>query len=260
MDPFTEWGLVDSIKIVVGRADVDGAFAVYELGPSTEFLGPKCRLRVWNSNGNIAFEWRPGAAIDMMFLSEDGRHLALNTDIAPQESTAPQDSNSIILVDIERSAVAWRNPVPVRNVASVSFDIATQHTLLQVEGINESLRFSRDGDFLDAEGAERARMWAMFHDKRGYALLDLARSRIGNRSPDIIEQTEAVEIEHLVLHAVRKEMSSYQKAAAFRLLGEFAEARGDLQTAIAQYRAALGLNPKIGLKRKIQELESKEGQ
>lgn len=96
-------------------------------------------------------------------------------------------------------------------------------------------------------------------DRQGYALFRLAMELTEDRSPASLDAAEAVRVEAVLREAVQKEMSDYQTAAAYRPIGEFAEARDDLADAIASYHSALVRYPNIGLKRRLQRLQSEGG-
>jgi hypothetical protein len=232
-----------------------GIFAVYEWGPSTEFLGPKCRLRVFDATGSPLHECRPGAAVGYIALSAEGRYLAFNTWGAPRESQHREDGGRIFLVDLQDSTILWRQPTPSARLKAVAFDECARHVVVHDEAAN-ILRYTYEGEFLDAEAAEQARVQYALDDKRGYALLDVARSRLASTPLASLSATDAREIEELLRRAVEKEISEFTQAGARRTLGELAERRGDSAAALAEYRIALDLNPKIGLKKKVQALEA----
>ena len=74
-----------------------GVFAVYEWSPSSEFLGPRCRLQAFTPYGKRIFEHRPGAAVELPVLSANGRYLAFHTLAPPRESLRAQEGESVFL-------------------------------------------------------------------------------------------------------------------------------------------------------------------
>ncbi|OGL41418.1 MAG: hypothetical protein A2043_05505 [Candidatus Schekmanbacteria bacterium GWA2_38_9] len=232
-----------------------GVFAVYEWGPSSEFLGPRCRLRVFTPEERCVLQHRAGAAVELPTLSADGRYLAFHTLTAPHESPRPEDGESVFLVDLHDSVILWKQSVPVVWPKRITFDEASRHVVVHGES-EDIFRYTYDGEFLDAEALGRASMRRALSDEYGYQLFDLARSRLDNKlSGDCCAEAIA-EIEEWIRKALEKKMSPNTKASAHRILGEIAERRGDVRAALAEYLAAMELNPKIGLKKKVKALEA----
>lgn len=231
-----------------------GVFAVHEWGPSTEFLGPRCRLRVFTSGGDCLLEHRAGAAMELPALSGDGALLAFHTFSAPAESPRPEDGASLFLMDLRNGTMVWQRPVPIVWPKAITFDDTAQHVVVHC-GTSDRLRYTYAGDFLDADVLERVKFTAASEDERGYQLFELACARIASTSLDRQSPDEKREVEGLIRMALEKEMSPNTKARAHRLLGEIAELQDDLQDALREYTAALQLNPKVGLKKKVKSLE-----
>ena len=232
-----------------------GIFAVYEWGPSTEFLGSKCRLRVFDANGSPLNEWRPGAAIGDIALSPDGNYLAFYTAEAPRESHHREDGSSVFLVNLQDLTTLWKRPMPNAYLKAIEFNVCARHVVMYDKADN-ALRYTYEGEFLDVEIVEQARVKHAIDNDRGYALLDMARSRLASIPIASLSTHDALEIEGLLKRALGKEMSEFTRAGAHRILGELAEHRGDSAAALAEYRIALNLNPKIGLKKKVHALET----
>jgi hypothetical protein len=231
-----------------------GVFAVYEWGPSSEFLGPRCRLRVFTADGKCIFEHRPGAAVERPALSADGRYLAFHTLAAPRESPRPQDGESVFLVDLHGPTFLWQRPVPVVWPERITFDEASRRVLVHT-GPDEVFRYTYAGELLDADAVERVELRRALNEEYGYRLFDLARVRLDQALSGKRPAGQLQEVEDLIHKALGKQMSPNTKAAAHRLLGEIAERRGDLTGAHTEYLAALALNPKIGLKKKLKSME-----
>ena len=234
-----------------------GVFAVCEWGPSSDFLGPRCRLRVFSLDGACTFAHRAGAAIACPALSSDGRYLAFHTLGAPRESPRPEDGESLFLVDLKGPTFLWKQPVPFAWPRRITFDDASRHVVLHGPN-NKLFRFTYAGEFLDADVVARLTLQRAQNDDYGYRLFDLARShlneiRSGNRTAEPAE-----EVKSLIRKALTKRMSPNTQATAHRILGEIAEQRGDVSAAIEEYLAALALNPKIGLKRKVKSLAARD--
>lgn len=232
-----------------------GLFAVNDLGPSDDFLGPRCSLQVFGVTGRRVLQYRAGAAIERPALSADGCMLAFHTLGAPQDSSRQGDGESVFLVDVEREVTIWKMNVPVVWPTAISFDDAGRMVLVHGHS-NDVYRYTFDGDFLDADVVARVGRDLAQSDEFGYQLLDQAVELISKRSMSELPDDVAEEVVGLVRKALEKRLSPNTQAKSHRILGELAEAKGDLRGALAEYNEALELNPKIGLKRRVKALGS----
>jgi hypothetical protein len=114
--------------------------------------------------------------------------------------------------------------------------------------------YSWDGTFLDAEKWQEARlskgdystvmMAVEFAIKSGDQLADGLADRLLKSLERISGQIPAVDIQ--------------RKAMLKKLQGQCWEARGDLASALAAYDAALAINPKVGIKRRADQIRKQQ--
>lgn len=195
--------------------------------------------------------------MELPAISGDGSLLAFHTFSAPEESSRPEDGASLFLMDLRNGAVVWQRPVPMAWPKEISFDDTAQHVVVRC-GATDGLRYTYAGDFLDADVLERIKLSTALEDERGYRLFDLACAKVATTPLDLQLPHQMDEVEGLVRKALGKQMSPNTNARAHRLLGEIAEHRDDVRGALAEYNAALQLNPKIGVKKKVKALEAKD--
>jgi tetratricopeptide (TPR) repeat protein len=201
------------------------------------------------------FEHRPGAAVERPALSAEGHYLAFHTLAAPQGAGRAEDGESLFLVDLSSASVLWQQPVPVVWPSRITFDERSHQVVVHSED-NDIFRYTYEGNFLDEEVVERVELRRAAANEYGYQLFDLALSRLGE-NPSGQSNDRVAEAEELIRKALTQNMSANTKARAHRVLGEIAEARGDVAAAVVEYSAALKLNPKIGLKKKVQALSGR---
>lgn len=232
-----------------------GLFAVNEWGPAGEFLGPKCRLRVYTTTGEIVYQHRAGASIELPSLSSNGRLLAFHTLGAPQDSSRPADGESVFLIDVQAGSILWQADVPVVWPTKIRFDESAR--LVIVSGQSDDIyRYSYDGEFFDSDLVTSVDLDRAESNEYGYSLFDRAQAILAQDTETKTSPKNAAKAVELLRSALGKNMSPNTKARAHRIIGELAESQGDLQTALSEYTDALHLNPKIGLKRKVKALKS----
>lgn len=232
-----------------------GVFAVYEWGPSCEFLGPRCLLQVFTAVGERIFRHRAGAAIELPTISADGKLLAFLTLAAARGSSRPEDGESIFLIDLVSSAILWQEEVPAVWPSALAFDGAACHVLLYGQE-GQVFRYTYEGEFLDKKLVADHQLKCAQTDEYGYQLLEHARTLFNADSTEHLRTETFTQITDLIRQALGKKLSPSTQASAHRLIGELLEMQGDIQSALNEYTLALDLNPKIGLKRKVQAMRS----
>jgi tetratricopeptide (TPR) repeat protein len=123
-------------------------------------------------------------------------------------------------------------------------------------------RYSPKGKLLNeeelVEKEEEARLSAAIREGDGYTLLRVAEGQLektplGEMAP---EKRDAAR--HLLEQASESRISDHTKAKAHRWLGEIALASGQKAKAVAHFRKALELNPKVGVKKRLEALGKDE--
>lgn len=133
---------------------------------------------------------------------------------------------------------------------SYEFEEENFHVVAVLNGIGK-FRYDRNGNFIDAEAYEAARLTSERYD--------VILSAVGNAFKGDLTHKE---IQAILLSISKAKLLGATKdrnwkAMAMRYEGMAYEKMGDIQRALAAYREALEANPKIGLKRKVSELQKK---
>jgi hypothetical protein len=233
-----------------------GTFAVNDIGMAGDFLGPDTGLRVFLSDGREIAKLQLGAAIESPALSDGGDWLAFYTLSAPRDSRAPDDGDSLFLVDARDGKILWRRELPERP-RTVAFSECGKFVILKRDG-DSALRFSLDGHFLDSAQVEAERLEADQASEYGYALFN----RVCEGWPSDLKGISSDKRGALAANLERslaKKMSPKTKARANRMIGELRECEGDVSGAIAAYEAALKLHEGVGVKRRLAELKKSNG-
>lgn len=234
-----------------------GNFAINDHGPADDFIGAGASLSVFSTKGECLSSLRLGAAIEMPALSPDGRILAFHTLAAPSNSTNQEDGESLFVVEAISGAVRWRANLPVIWPLSIDIDGAESRVIVRGHS-GESYRYTFDGEFLDSDLLEAASLEADAASESGYALFDRACELLQGPAAEASRDARS-ECTSLLEKALGKEMSPNAMGLAHRLLGEIAEAEGDVDLALAAYEAAIASNPRVGVKRRLDALRKAEG-
>ncbi|MBM4286049.1 MAG: tetratricopeptide repeat protein [Deltaproteobacteria bacterium] len=129
---------------------------------------------------------------------------------------------------------------------------------LHKKGITERYNFA--GVLLNPKEVEEAWQQNTLEHGSPFELLDLAYGLFYGKEKEKIAEGEAQEIKDIVDKILKMAgVHEYEQARAYRLLGELAEAQGNLQGAIDHYRTALSYNPKVGVLRALSRLEKRLG-
>jgi len=116
-----------------------------------------------------------------------------------------------------------------------------------------------DGTLRNAAEAERAE--ELFVSEHGHAFerLALAEERLKLRPPQAMDLEEIAWVTSLLQHVAQESKWQYLAARAERRLGEIVLITGGKRKALAHFRAALLLDPKVGVKRLAASLEREMG-
>jgi len=113
-------------------------------------------------------------------------------------------------------------------------------------------RYGVDGRFLDDDALQSH----LLATANGFALHRLARERL-SAAGERLDQQSASDLMRLLNQALNRGLDRYprEQAAVHRTLGQVQERLGEMGRALASYQAALRLDPKIGLKRRVVQME-----
>jgi hypothetical protein len=142
------------------------------------------------------------------------------------------------------------------NLEPTDINFINNAIYIEKRGIIERYEFS--GNLLNPEEVEESFHKYTLEHGGPFELIDLAQSLLYGKEKGKITEAEALEIKNILDRIVNfASADDYYKARAYRLLGELAEAQGDLQDAINHYRTALTFNPKVGVIRALSRLEKR---
>ncbi len=98
-----------------------------------------------------------------------------------------------------------------------------------------------------AEEQSRGRYWGV---------LDALKAAMEQRPPDLVRARAALS----ELNDPEDRIPGKSRAKLIRYHGEIAEAEGNMAVAIARYRQALEMDPRVGIRKRLDSLEAREGQ
>lgn len=220
-----------------GKVANDGSFILndWKFGD-----GLKGTFFAYRADGSLILKRDFAANLYNNGIATDGRMAACQTCNAP----AP-DGSVLATFDLRSGTeiAAW---VPDSGWASDYSFPAGDATIRLHYRDDEAFDFSLDGHFI-----ERQR-WISTQSRSGniYVLHNLLREQDGAIAPELAAT---------ILDGVQSALASpkfdeAQRPLALKVRGLCQESRGELDEALASYEAAIGLDPKIGLKRKAANL------
>jgi len=178
-------------------------------------------------------------------ISSDGRFAVCQTC-----NSDNADSGILCFFDLLAGAILWAKPPESGWADSYEFDVEKELLYLVYMDVGKFV-YNFSGEFLDSE------RWQTERIKRanGFELSAIARERF--QSLDKVVNTETgEEILTLLEQALQRGLDNYpnEQAMVYRTMGEVFEALGEKLKAIEHYERALRLNPKVGIKRRLDTL------
>lgn len=163
----------------------------------------------------------------------------------------------IYFFDLSKHQLAWRKKVNF-NFNGVIIGSPSKEIYLLI-GDGEAFRFNFDGDFLDVDAMHEYEIKEAYEDRYGYQLLDLAHYELekidnGDRGIESLDQ-----VCNWIKAAKGKQASPNVIAERYRFAGEVAENNGQQQRAMELFKQAIAHNPRIGVMRKLKQLQKSEG-
>ena len=184
-------------------------------------------------------------------VSASGSYAVVQTCNAPSET----DGCALVFFDLVNRKECWRIGPDTGWSDAYRFDDELAELVL-VHRKFGSFRYSyENGEFLDLEKWERRRL----SRGDGGDILGVCRERFLWCS-DEISDADVRGLQDLVKQALEKQdIQNDDRAIAktYRLSGEIYEAAGNLKEAIEQYKTALGIDEKVGVKMRLQRLQKK---
>ena len=169
-----------------------------------------------------------------------------------QTLSSDRDSDLLTLWDLAECRVQWQQSRRVKWARSFQFDEQSGLvTLMSDDGGH--WRYGFDGSFLDEDAFQSY----LLATANGFALHALARERL-SAAGERLDQQVGSDVLRLLNQALDRGLDRYprEQAAVHRTLGEVQERLGEMGRALASYRTALRLDPRVGLKRRVAEMEA----
>lgn len=227
-----------------GVVSNSGSFAIGDTLFSDK-VGAK--LYVYTPNGELTFSHKFSANIKSMGISDNGQYVIIQL-----YNSDTEDSAKSILFDTSNKRIISRfDPISFGNVKHYEF-FMNEGFIQFCYSSGRKYLYTFDGTFLDYERYDKERI----EDASATDLVMIVREKMQSPSPEKLP---------VLLELIERAFSMGLKGfhdyspTAFRLKGEILEAMNNRTEAISSYKKALELNPKIGVKRKLQQLEKETG-
>ncbi|MBF0235821.1 MAG: hypothetical protein HQK65_22725 [Desulfamplus sp.] len=177
-------------------------------------------------------------------ISNDGRFA-----VAALANSKSKDSGLLALFDLEQGSLIKR--IYPEDDAGSLLSVSSVDKTITLDYQFETFRYTFDGVFLDRDKLQQA------HIESGsvFDLLRIAEEKLKDAKQ--LNEGSATEIILLLNKSLAKGLDEYpkQKAQAYRLIGQANEAIENISEAIINYDLALNIDPKIGIKRRLDTLK-----
>lgn len=227
-----------------GKVTDDGVFVLADwmFGDSLKSI-----IYAFSPNGAEIMHHRFSANMFNTGLSPTGHYA-----VAQLANSDSNDGGCLAFLDLVERKLLWKQ-LPVPGLAdSYCFNDGTKRLGLAYRdrGIYE---YTYDGIFVDSDrwGKDRIKYAS------GFELVWIAQDRLKQYSNTRITPEDADDILKILNLALTKDLDKYpnEQANAYRAIGEIYDALGNLSLAIDKYEAAIRLNPKVGVKRRLDKLK-----
>lgn len=211
--------------------------------------GLKGTFYAFDKLGNQLVQHRFTANLFNNGIAEDGRFA-----VCQCANSDTEDSGVLAFFDLNKGLLLWKIQPESRCADSYHFDCEGKEILLRYRERGE-YRYSFGGDFIDKDKwqAERINYASAFE-------LSLIAKEHFKEKYHSLSEADAQEILLLLERALNKGLDEYpnEKAAVYRTIGEVKESLGTIPDAIHYYEMALKLNPKVGIKRRLDILKKQK--
>jgi tetratricopeptide (TPR) repeat protein len=197
-------------------------------------------------NGNKLIKHNFQSNIYSCGISPDGDFAICQTFNSDNE-----DCNVLCFFDLIHDELLWKMGSETEWTNSYFIDEKEKLIRLTYED-GRQYKYNFNGEFLDFELLNKERI----KNANEFELYDIAREKLNNIN-NVLTEDNSKEILVLLNRALAKNRPQYsnQKATIHRLIGEVYEKLRNFKYAINHYEEALNLNPKIGLKKKLEKLK-----
>lgn len=211
-------------------------------------------LQFYSPSGKL-FEKKYNANIFIASISPDGNYVVCQTS----NSDNP-DGNTLSFFDLSQKQMLWQQKSEIFWTYKIRVDVENRKIWFVDEEYGE-FAYSFDGCFIDKEQYQlecrkRAGPWRVCSEAR-----EMIKSLYGT-------DLEANEKEKILNQVFELTVEAFQKLEGapvdtnteswlYRLRGEVAEYRNNLEEAAENYEKALSLNPKVGVKMSLKKVKKK---
>jgi tetratricopeptide (TPR) repeat protein len=197
-------------------------------------------FQVFDVAGNRIFAKKTTANLGACAISADSKTAIFETF---RSETA--DSNQLFLIDVERKTIFNRFPCPH------SFNSAEIDTINHRIKLKDHRGFVFEIDYDGHQTNHAAYESRILRDGSIYDKLSIYESKTDDARLNDRDYL------HLLRQALDDKNASYSfgKDRLYRRIGEFYEAAGDIGKTIENWEKALAINPKVGVKRKLEALK-----
>lgn len=205
---------------------------------------------IFDDKSNLLFSKKVNANLYNNGLSNSGKYACFQT-----ANNDNEDGSKLFIVDINNlEIISCFNPI-TGWADSYEFDENNKIIKLYYKNDESSYRYKIDGTFLDSDKLEQLQLNKALDNDYGYDLKNIAFNKItllqGKKNLTLDDYSDVIE---LIIKALDKNMSDYNKAVCYRKLGEIYEEFNHPKEALANFNSAISYYPKIGVKRKITSL------
>jgi len=225
-----------------------GVFALVSPGQGS---ATSATLRVFDQAGDVLLAKRFPFNVGALGLSSSGSHVACQLM-----------DGDVVLIELAKGTVVWKvaaNPTgDLRlDAESLGIDVGNGWVSLNL-AIGGKPRISFAGEHLDVDMIRASRLRSAQDSPNGLALFYLVREGI-DQSKGAIPPERAEDLLKLLEEAHQRGFKDYPdyKAKAHRAAGEIFEAIKKPSEALRQYVIAVQLDPKVGVKRRVDALEKR---
>ncbi|HUT17416.1 MAG TPA: hypothetical protein VMW84_03870 [Acidobacteriota bacterium] len=211
--------------------------------------GLKGTFYAFDKLGNQLVQHRFTANLFNNGIAEDGRFA-----VCQCANSDTEDGRILAFFDLVKGILLWKI-YPITGWAdSYRFDPEKKELILRYREKGE-YRYTFAGQFVDKEKWEVERV----NFASAFELSLIAKERFKEKYHSLNE-ADAQEILLLLERALNKGLDEYpnEKAAVYRTIGEVKESLGTIPDAIHYYEMALKLNPKVGIKRRLDILKQQK--
>ena len=202
-------------------------------------IGAVSVLWILNIQGEVIYRHLYNDYIDCVAISENGKYAACSM----------HNEYSIQVFDIEaKRRISQFSPKVY--CSSIEIDESYQSICIIDDDNGNKVKFTLDGECEDKEAYQEI----CIENASGYQLIyDVEDSLLNN------DKADYENLETLLRRALEKGVSTYYQGIAYQLLGEIAEAKGNVAEAVKMYTTALQYAPKLPIRKKLKALRESIG-